>query len=210
MSKFAEDNDVYFEFHSNYCAVKSQVTNEVLLQRNVGSNGLYSFPHIQFQPSTGVASYCLSSSVNSSVNSCNKNANFIVNPCNRSSNLWHDRLGHPNHHVLQLVLKHCNIPTVNKNLISFCSTCAAGKSHRLPSSPSTSVYSSPLELIYSDLWGPSHVTSTNGFLYYIDAFYRFTWICLLKSKAETFTVFKKFKAMAELQFNTKLKSLQTD
>ena len=98
-------------------------------------------------------------------------------------------------------------------MISFCSACAAGESLRLPSSLSTSVYSSPLELVYSDLWGPSHVTSTNGFLYYItfvDAFSRFTWIYLLKSKAETFTVFKKFKAMAELQFNTKIKNLQTD
>ena len=112
-----------------------------LLQGIVGSDGLYSFPHIQFQPSIGVASYCLSSSVNSSVNSCNKNADFVVNPCNRYSSLWHDRLGHPNHHVLQLVLQHFNIPTVNKNLISFCSPCAAGKSHRLPSCPTTSVYS---------------------------------------------------------------------
>ena len=65
VSKIAKDNAVYFEFHSNYCAVKSQVTNEVLLQGNVGSYGLRSFPHIQFQPSTVVASYCLSSSVNS-------------------------------------------------------------------------------------------------------------------------------------------------
>jgi len=111
VSKFAKDNSVYFEFHSNYCAVKSQVTNEVSLQGNVGSDGLYSFPNIQFQPSsTSVASYCLSSSVNSFVNSCNKNAESTVNPCNRSSSLWHDRLGHPNHHVLQLVLQQCNIP----------------------------------------------------------------------------------------------------
>ena len=67
--------------------------------------------------------------------------------------------------------------------------------------------------MFSDLWGPSHITSTNGFLYcvtFIDAFSRFTWIYLLKNKSDTFTVFKQFKAMAELQFNTKIKSLQTD
>jgi len=58
----------------------------------------------------------------------------------------------------------------------------------------------------------SFLASTNDFLYYItfvDVFSRFTWIYLLKSKAETFTVFKKFKAMTELQFNTKIKNLQT-
>lgn len=71
-------------------------------------------------------------------------------------------------------------------------------------------YSFPLELVHSDRRGPSHVASTNGFLYYItfvDAFSRFTWIYLLKSKAEIFIVFKKFKAMVKLQFNTKIKNL---
>jgi len=88
-----------------------------------------------------------------------------------------------------------------------------GKSHRLPSFPSESVYTSPLELIFSDLWDPAHVSSINGFSYYItfvDAYSRFTWIYLLKTKSETSNVFQKFKAMAELQFNSKIKSLQTD
>ena len=65
------------------------------------------------------------------------------------------------------------------------------KSHRLPSS-SKSVYTS-LDLVYSNLWGPSHVSSTNGFLYYItlvDACSHFTWIYLLKSKSETLNVFQ--------------------
>jgi len=29
VNQFARDKGVFFEFHSNYCAVKSQVTNEV-------------------------------------------------------------------------------------------------------------------------------------------------------------------------------------
>lgn len=45
MSKFARDNNVFFEFHSNYCVVKSQVTNEVLLQGSLGFYGLYVFPN---------------------------------------------------------------------------------------------------------------------------------------------------------------------
>ena len=48
------------------------------------------------------------------------------------------------------------------------------------------------------------------YITFVDAFSRFTWIYLLKSKAENFTVFQKFKAMAELQFNSKIKNLQTD
>jgi len=125
-------------------------------------------------------------------------------PCNRTNNLWHDRLGHPNHHVLKFFLQHCKILISNKNIVDFCFACAVGKPRRLPSSP--------LELVYCDIWGPSHITSINGFLYYItfvDAFSRFTWIYLLRSKAETFIIFQKFKAMVELLFISKIENLQT-
>lgn len=78
---------------------------------------------------------------------------------------------------------------------------------------SETVYSTPLELIFSDLWRPSHIPSTNDYLDYVsfvDAFSRFTWIYPLKLKSETFTVFQNFKFLVELQFNTKIKSIQTD
>ena len=75
--------------------------------------------------------------------------------------------GHPNANVLRLVLNHCNIPIVNKTMFELCVACCVGKSHRLPSSLSQTVYSAPLELIYSDLWGPSHISSSNVFSYYI-------------------------------------------
>ena len=37
VSKFSKDNNVFFEFYPNHCAVKSQGTNEVLLQGFTGS-----------------------------------------------------------------------------------------------------------------------------------------------------------------------------
>ncbi|KAL4387291.1 hypothetical protein GQ457_09G024670 [Hibiscus cannabinus] len=42
VSKFARDNDVYFEFHAKHCLVKDGGTGEVLLQGQE-SNGLYQF-----------------------------------------------------------------------------------------------------------------------------------------------------------------------
>ena len=87
-----------------------------------------------------------------------------------------------------------------------------GKAHRLPTHTSTSVYS-PLELIFTDLWRPSHVTSYVGYTYYvyfIDVFSRYTWIFPIKSKAETISVFQNCKSMVELQLNTKIKSIQSD
>nr|KYP40244.1 Retrovirus-related Pol polyprotein from transposon TNT 1-94 [Cajanus cajan] len=130
-----------------------------------------------------------------------------------SSTMWHTRLGHPNSHVLKLVLTQCNLLPSNTYVTEFCSSCYVGKSHRLPSSASQTVYSAPLDLIFTDLWGPSHITSFSGYIYYvafIDAFSKYTWVYPLKSKAETLSVFQQFKAMAELQFNTKIKSVQSD
>jgi len=74
-----------------------------------------------------------------------------------------------------------------------------GKSHILPFHVSTSVYS-PLELIFTNLRGPSHIISYSSYKYYvsfIDAFSRYTWIYLIKSKSETMSVFQTSKSMVE-------------
>ena len=113
---------------------------------------------------------------------------------------------------MKIVLNHCNISHLNKSFIEFCSSYCMGKAHGLPSHNSTSVYS-PLELIFTDLWGPSHVPSYAGYTYYvffIDAFSKYTWIFLINSKAKTISVFQNFKSMVELQLNTKIKSIQSD
>src|ERR1044072_5829638 len=122
-------------------------------------------------------------------------------------------LGHPNIDVLTTVLSSCNIQSFNKKDLSFCQACSMGKAHKLPSTASVSVYSHPLELVFSDLWGPAPYTTQNGFKYYmsfVDAYTRSTWIYFLKAKSEAFTIFQQFKIMAELQYGHKLKSLQTD
>nr|KYP43735.1 hypothetical protein KK1_034815 [Cajanus cajan] len=63
VSKFAKDNCIFFEFHADHCFVKSQETNEVLLQGIVGVDGLYSFPNLKLQsPSMLVSSSAETSS----------------------------------------------------------------------------------------------------------------------------------------------------
>lgn len=114
---------------------------------------------------------------------------------------------------MRLVLAQCNIPYSNKAESVFCSACCMGKAHRLHSPQSQTQYHSPLELIFSDLWGPAPVKSSQNFTYYItfvDAYTRFTWIYLLKNKSEALTIFKQFKVMAELQFGFPIKFVQTD
>jgi histone deacetylase 1/2 len=41
--KFAQDNNVIFEFHPYKCFVKSQASRKILLEGQVGVDGLYKF-----------------------------------------------------------------------------------------------------------------------------------------------------------------------
>ncbi|KAF7831723.1 Retrovirus-related Pol polyprotein from transposon TNT 1-94 [Senna tora] len=78
---------------------------------------------------------------------------------------------------------------------------------------SDSVYAIPLDLVYSDVWGPTPILSSKGYRYYvifIDACTRYTSLYLLKAKSDTLLAFKQFKALAENQFNTSTKSFQSD
>lgn len=114
--------------------------------------------------------------------------------------LWHQRLGHSSLDVVKVSLKSCNIPFQSINEADLCYSCCVSKFHRLPHSPSDSVLTAPLQVIHSDLWGPSPITSRNGYHYYvsfIDEYSRFTWIYLLKHKSDLYSAFKHFKAFIE-------------
>jgi len=83
--------------------------------------------------------------------------------------------------------------------VSFCDSCAQAKTHQLPFISSHTTYIAPLLLVFVDIWGPSHVASTNGSLYYVDALSKYTWFYLISHKSQATSVFLKFKALAENQ-----------
>ena len=99
---------------------------------------------------------------------------------------WHNRLGQHNNCILQIVLKHCKFLLPNK-------------------------VDSPLELLFTYLWGPAHFTSFAGYKYYkyyvsfIDAYSRYTWIFPIKSKGDTMSIFQNFKQFVRLQLGLKIK-----
>lgn len=75
------------------------------------------------------------------------------------------------------------------------------------------MYTNPLQLVYSDLWGPSPVLSSSGYRYYIhfiDAYSRFTWLYLLRAKSEALQAFVNFKTLVEKQIGLPVKCIQTD
>lgn len=71
----------------------------------------------------------------------------------------------------------------------------------------------PLQLIYANLWGPSHISSTKGYnydLYILDDFSRFTWIFPLSAKSDALEVFSNFKLFIEKHLQHQIKIDQTD
>ena len=70
-----------------------------------------------------------------------------------------------------------------------------------------------LELVHTDLWGPSSVASHGGSRYYItfiDESSRKVCVYFLKNKSDVFEIFKKWKAMIETETCLKVKYLRSD
>lgn len=129
-----------------------------------------------------------------------------------AADIWHSRLGHPSSSTTSFIIKENNLP-LSSNKLSSCKDCVKSKAHVLPFTSSTSFVSQPLEVIHSNLWGPSSVVSSNGHRYYvhfIDEFSRFSWIYFLSTKDEVGHTFSEFKSQVENLFNRKIKVLQTD
>uniref|UniRef100_A0A8R7TQI2 GAG-pre-integrase domain-containing protein n=1 Tax=Triticum urartu TaxID=4572 RepID=A0A8R7TQI2_TRIUA len=130
--RFTHDNHVLIEFHPYFFLVKDLVTRRIILRgRCVG--GLYR----------------LMSSSSSSAS--NKQAYLVTKP---SSAKWHSRLGHPSSAIVRHVLRK-NKLSYEPSVESVCDPCQQAKSHQLPYPISTSVSTAPLQLIFSDVWGPT-------------------------------------------------------
>ncbi|KAJ9555998.1 LOW QUALITY PROTEIN: hypothetical protein OSB04_010612 [Centaurea solstitialis] len=184
VQKFCQDNHVFFEFHSTFFAVKDKFTRTTLLT-GPSNNGLYSLllPQLQSLPKVAFTTVCA------------------------SSDIWHQRLGHPHSQLLQTMLSRYNLPVFNKTSSSFCNSCHIGKSSKLHLSSSNYKSTHFLDLLFCDVWGPAPITSSDGhnyFLLCVDDFSRYMWIFPLKHKSDVYNVFKQFMIVVERQFNTKV------
>ena len=90
-----------------------------------------------------------------------------------SSQQWHSYLGHPTFHTVNHVLSKFSLPIISSNVVHPCSACLSSKSKQLSFSLSCTEINFPLDLIHTDVWGPSPICSKSGFKYYVsfvDAF----------------------------------------
>ena len=163
-------NSVFFEYCANFFLLKDLIAGRIL-HREPLRHGLYPL-------------FSRSSSTTS--------PHALLGERTSAAN-WHLHLGHPNFRIVRQVLSKFQLPiSINKNLV-MCSACSQAKSHQLSFSSSTFVASRPLELLFSDVWGPSPNVSLSGNKYYVsfvDAYSRFTWLYPIQAKSSVFHVLK--------------------
>jgi histone deacetylase 1/2 len=191
VQKFFRDNHIYFEFHASMFYVKDLVTKEVLLSGQ-SHDGLY----------------VLSESSATSV------PQAFWSPCiSAIADLWHRRLGHPTPRIFNLLVSGNKIVYTSRCSLTQCQACPLGKSSSLSLRPTGHKTSTPLELIFSDVWGPAPMFSSDGFRYFVifvDAHTKHIWYYPFVAKSDVFSTFQCFQTLVERQFSLKIKSVQTD
>ena len=126
--------------------------------------------------------------------------------------LWHSRLGYASiSRVKQLVSKGLLGSVSNKSFD--CMPCQSGKQTALPFNNSVSHTLSSFDLIHSDVWGPSPISTPGGsryFVIFVDDFSRYTWIYLFKNISKLYQIYRDFTKMIETQFSKPIKVFRSD
>jgi hypothetical protein len=132
------------------------------------------------------------------------------------ASLWHRRLGHLNYKSLSFLSrgnKVTGMPNIKVHH-EICEGCLAGRQHRerFPKRFENRA-SEPCEKIHFDLVGPMPQMSLGGSRYilvFTDDYLQKSWTYFLKSKDQTFDIFKIFKGRVESETRNKIRCLRTD
>lgn len=185
VSKFCHTNNVSIEFFSDSFLVKDLHTGLVLL-KGPHKGGVYEWPSTTNNQSPQSIQAFTSSRI--------------------SLKDWHHHLGHPSDQVLHKILSNANIYVPFSRHLN-CSSCKSNKLHKLSFGVSSMSSTQPLELIYSDVWGPTKVLSFDGYSYYvifIDHFSKYIWLFPIKHKSNVESIFIQFKAVVEKIFQRQI------
>jgi len=122
-------------------------------------------------------------------------SSFRLSFSSSSFYLWHSRLGHVSSSRLRFLASTGALGNLKTCDISDCSGCKLTKFSALPFNRSIPVSSSPFDLIHSDIWGPSPVSTKGGSQYYvsfIDDHTRYCWVYLMKHRYEFLEIYAAF------------------
>ena len=133
---------------------------------------------------------------------------------------WHERLGHVNYQTLIKMAK--TESTLGLNLTGnltkptgLCRICELAKFHRQPSNPAKNTISTTRigDLIHTDVWGPSPVTSIGGSKYFIlfkDDFKGYLTVYFMTLNSEAPALFRLYEAMVLNQTKNNIRTLRSD
>ncbi|GJU66123.1 retrovirus-related pol polyprotein from transposon TNT 1-94 [Tanacetum coccineum] len=122
--------------------------------------------------------------------------------------LWHQRLGHPGDAVIHTLSSRGLVSYNKQNTQHLCRACQLGKQTKLPFQRSTTIVTSPFDIIHSDLW-TSPVSSMSGYKYYVlflDHYSHFLWVYPLHRKSDAQSKLLHFRAFVKTQFNREIKA----
>ena len=121
--------------------------------------------------------------------------------------LWHVRLGHASSSRVQQLTSRGLLGSVSTENFD-CVSCQLGKQPVLPFNTSESISTDIFDLIHSDVWGPSSVSSIGGsryFIIFVDDYSSYTWIFNMKYCSKLLQVYSNFSKMVETQFSKRIK-----
>ena len=114
--------------------------------------------------------------------------------------MWHSGLGHRSLHIFHKFLSILNVSFPDEHLCSFsCTSCNINKSHKLSFAKFGITSSSPLDVIFSDVW-TSPISSSDGFKYnviFFDHYTKYIWLYQLHRKSDVHSTFVTFKQLIE-------------
>ena len=93
---------------------------------------------------------------------------IAVADASTNTSLWHRRLGHMSKKGMKMLLSKGKLPELKSIDFNMCESCILGKQKNvsfLKTSRTPKV--GKLELVHTDLWGPSPVATLGGSRYYI-------------------------------------------
>jgi hypothetical protein len=192
VSKFCKANHVSIEFFPFDFVVKDLRTRAPLM-KGANKDGVYEWPARVSPSSKPIIAFA-----------------SVKAPLQQ----WHNRLGHPSTTILKHIISSQTLPLSSSTTSDFsCNACSCNKIHKLPFHVSSLKSTAPLELLYSDVWGPSPIKSYDGFQYYVifvDHFTKYIWLFPIKLKSDVSSVFTRFKQVVEKFFQKPIISIYSD
>lgn len=82
-------------------------------------------------------------------------------------NQWHHYLGHPNSKVLKNIVFSNFLSISTMSNLDVYNSCLCNKSHCFSFGISTLINIRPLEIIFTNVWGPFLITPVNNYQYYV-------------------------------------------